>query len=464
MIKSLRFQVSLWYLGFFSLLFLLFSIFLHSVLARELEHRLDESLSVVANTAGAQFADEFAEMKGDPLVAAAEVIADLRLRGSTVAFLAGSQVLGASTPLPPHELAEVVSRASASSKPDLLITIPGAGPNGARAALHRVTLGGREYLVVAAQPLDEIVADLAVLRSILLLALPLLIGLAGIGGYWLTSRNLAPLAVMADQAHSITGSNLEKRLEIGDAAEELAVLSAAFNELLARLDQSFDHMRRFVADASHELRTPISIIRGEADVALSTERSAADYKQTLAVVQDESRRLSRLVDDLLNLARADAGRVKMHVQEFYLNDLLAECCRAVHSLSAARRIALDSRSTDDVPIRGDEELVRRMVMNLIDNAIRYTPEGGKVTVALTTGEAGAAIRVSDTGMGIAPDVMPHIFDRFYRADKARSRQDGGFGLGLAIVKWIAELHNGSVEVTSSPGAGSTFTVTLPRGA
>ena len=462
MIKSFRSRLTLWYLAFFSLLFLLFSLFLHSVLARALEHRLDESLSVEANTAAALLEDEFVEMKGDPVRASSEVLADLRLHGSSVVFLAGTRLLGASTPVPPGELADIAAHAAADPKPDLIVALPRAGPHGARAAVHRTTLGGQPCLVLAVQPLDEVAADLAVLRRVLLLALPLMIGLAGIGGYWLTNRNLAPLTWMAEQTRRITHSNLETRLEIGAAAEELVVLSASFNELLSRLDQSFDHMRRFVADASHELRTPISIIRGEADVALSNDRSAAEYKQALALILDESRRLSRLVDDLLNLARADAGRVKLQVQEFYLNDLLAECCRSVQTLAGARHISLECLCRDDVAFRGDEELIRRMVMNLIDNAIRYTPEGGRVTAAIETTSAGVALRISDTGAGIAPEAAPHVFERFYRGDKARSRQDGGFGLGLAIVKWIAESHHGSVELASAPGAGSTFTVTLPR--
>jgi heavy metal sensor kinase len=462
MIRSFRSRLTLWYLAFFSLLFLLFSLFLHSVLARALENRLDESLSVEANTAAALLADEFVEMKGDPERASSEVLADLRLRGSSVAFLAGVKLVGASKPIPQSELTGITTRAAADRRPDLVVTLPRAGPNGAHAAVRRVTLGGQEYLVLAVQPLDEVVADLAVLRRVLFLGLPLLIGLAGVGGYWLTSRNLAPLAWMAEQARRITHSNLESRLEIGAAAEELVVLSGAFNELLSRLDQSFDHMRRFVADASHELRTPISIIRGEADVALSSDRSAAEYRQTLAVILDESRRLSRLVDDLLNLARADAGRVRLQVQEFYLNDLLAECCRSVQTLAGARHIAIECTCSDDVTFRGDEELLRRMVMNLIDNAIRYTPGGGKVKVALEPAADGVTICISDTGAGIALEAVPHVFERFYRGDKARSREDGGFGLGLAIVKWVAESHNGAVQVASSPGVGSTFTVTLPR--
>jgi signal transduction histidine kinase len=154
--------------------------------------------------------------------------------------------------------------------------------------------------------------------------------------------------------------------------------------------------------------------------------------------------------------------VKLHVEAFYLNDVLAECCRAAQSLAGARRIAVECRGGGDMTFRGDEVLMRRMIMNLVDNAIRYTAEGGKVTVALEDAGATARIRVSDTGMGIAAEEAAHVFERFYRADKARSRQDGGFGLGLAIVKWIAESHQGTVELASVPGEGSTFTVSLPR--
>ena len=462
MIRSFRFRLTLWYLAFFSLLFLLFSLFLNSVLARALERRLDESLSVEANTAAALLEDEFVEMKGDPRLASSEVLADLRLRGSSVVFLAGNQLLGASTPVPQNELQEIAAHAAADRRPNLIVDLPRAGPHGARAAVHRVSLGGLGCLVIAVEPLDDVVADLAVLRRVLYLALPLLIALAGVGGYWLASRNLAPLAGMAEQARRITHSNLETRLDAGTAAEELVALSTSFNELLSRLDQSFDHMRRFVADASHELRTPISIIRGEADVALTHDRSSAEYQQTLATILDESRRLSRLVDDLLNLARADAGRVKLQVEEFYLNDVVAECCRSASTLASARHITLQCQCREDVAFHGDEELIRRMVMNLIDNAIRYTPEGGNVTAALEANDAGLRIRIADTGVGIAPEAAPHVFERFYRSDKARSRSDGGFGLGLAIVKWIAEVHNGAVELESTPGVGSTFTVTLPQ--
>ena len=180
------------------------------------------------------------------------------------------------------------------------------------------------------------------------------------------------------------------------------------------------------------------------------------------IIQDEARRLTRLIDDLLNLARADAGHVNLRVEDFYLNELLGDCCRAFQAAANAKRIELQCMCPVDVAFRGDAELIRRLILNLIDNAVRHTPEGGRVLVELKTASNELRILVADTGSGIPPEAAPHVFERFYRGDQARSRQNGGFGLGLAIVKWIAESHQGAVDFTSKPGAGTTFTVLLHR--
>ena len=246
------------------------------------------------------------------------------------------------------------------------------------------------------------------------------------------------------------------------ASEEFQLLADSFNELLARLDRSFATMRRFVADASHELRTPLAIIRGEADVALAADRSASDYRESIAIMQDEARRLSRLVDDLLNLARADAESVKLQIEPFYLDDLVSECCRSLQGLAGAKGVELECRCAPDVMFHGDQELVRRLILNLLENAISYTPAYGRVLADLEVDGEVLRLKVSDTGIGIPPDAVPHVFERFYRVDSARSRAHGGFGLGLSIVKWIAESHHGTVELTSRPGVGSTFTVLLKK--
>jgi heavy metal sensor kinase len=461
-IRNLRLRLTLWYLGLFSLLFLMFSVFLYGVLSNALLSRLDERLSSEANTAASLFLAELEELNGDTGKAAAETVAEMRPRGVLLAIFENQRLLTASASAANGELEAVSRQALIGDRPDLAMDLPGAGAKAARASSHRFVSGGRTYLATAVEPLDSVAADLASFRRVLFISFPLLLVVAGLGGFLLATRGLAPLGWMARQSSQITGSSLHRRLEIGDAADELAVLAGSFNQLLARLDQSFETMRRFVADASHELRTPLSVIRGEAEVSLAKERGSTEYRESLAIILDESRRLCRLVDDLLNLARADAGYVKLRIQEFYADDLLADCCRSMKSLATSRQIEVACQSPEDVPFTGDEELLRRLVLNLLDNAIRFTPPGGKVTAALDAQDSRLSIQVTDTGIGISEDSVPHVFDRFYRADKARSRHEGGFGLGLSIVKWIAEAHGGSVNLTSQAGVGSTFTVTLPR--
>jgi two-component system, OmpR family, sensor kinase len=435
MIKTFRFRLTAWYLGLMAVLFAGFSVFLYELLARSLAARLDEMLVSEAATAATLLPDEMEEEHGDIAKAAEEVVTEIRFQGGRITIYQGERLIATSG--------------------------PAQGDAGGRSATREVSARGAAFRIVAAAPADAIAGDLRLVRGVIFIGLPVFLGLAGLSGYWLTKRQLRPLETMAEQAHRISSSNLNARLETGPAAEELAVLAASFNELLGRLDQSFETMRRFVADASHELRTPLAVIRGEADVALAQERGAGEYRESLAVILDESQRLSRLVEDLLNLARADAGRVRLQVGDFYFNDLLAECCRGVQGRAGAQGVTLECRAGGDVPFRGDEGLLRRLVANLLDNAIRYTPAGGRVTAEVEAQGTGVRLRIADTGVGIPAEAAPHVFERFFRADQARSRADGGFGLGLAIVKWIAESHRGAVEVESGAAKGSTFTVTLP---
>ena len=462
MIKSFRLQLTAWYLLLFTLLFTGFSIFLYEVLSKALYKRLDEILSSEVSTAAGLFRGEIAEFKGDASGAALEAMSEMSIRGVTVAVFEGNKLLASNTPLKGTELFAVVADAAVAEAPEVRSTLPRYGKHGARAVARRFTVDNRQFVLLAAESLHSVKSELGLVRHVLFLALPLIVLIAGAGGFFLATKNLAPVRWMAEQARSITDKNLHQRLDIGTANEELMMLADSFNELLSRLDRSFETMRRFVADASHELRTPIAVIRGEADVALDHDRGPAEYKESLAVIQDEARRLTRLIDDLLNLARADAGHVNLHVEEFYVNDLLAECCRSIQAKAGAKKIDLECRCPEDVAYRGDPELIRRLVLNLLENAIRYTPEGGRVQLSLEDSAHELRIQVADTGIGIPPETATHVFERFYRGDQARSRQNGGFGLGLSIVKWIAESHNGSVELSSEPGLGSTFTVLLQR--
>ena len=437
--KSLRLRLTLLYSGFFAVLFAIASVILYGALSHSLYIRLDETLNAEADTAASIFADEYQEMSRKAGVAAREVVSDMKLRGDFMAVIEGVHVLAANPALP---LAEV------------------EGPRW-RLAERRMTLDGVTYRVLVAASLEPVHAQLALLRRDLAIGLPLALLLAGVGAWLVATRALRPLQSVAAQARGITENSLHTRIAAEGAAAELDVVIGSFNDLLSRLDRSFDAMRRFVADASHELRTPVSVIRGEADVALTRERSAAEYRESLAVVLDESRRLSVLVDDLLNLARADSGRVRLDLREFYLNELLAECCRGYRGIAAERGLKLECVAAADLQYRGDEVLLRRLVLNLLDNAIRYTPSGGRITVSLAAACDGIRIAVADTGIGIPAEHTSHVFERFYRTDEGRSRAAGGFGLGLSIVTWIAEAHGGTVACVSQPGRGSTFTVTLP---
>jgi signal transduction histidine kinase len=250
--------------------------------------------------------------------------------------------------------------------------------------------------------------------------------------------------------------------DIGHAnrTDELGQLARAFNALVARLRSALQTQRQFMADASHELRTPVSVVRTAADVALSRDhRDEADYRETLTIVGDQARRLSRLVADMLVLARADAGGHQLRPVDLYLDELIADCRRAVDVLAAERGVMVNSTDTPELPFRGDEDLLRQLVLNLLQNAIQHTPSGASVTITSCQDRDALRIRVTDAGRGIAPADQARIFDRFVQLDA--SRRATGTGLGLPIARWIAEAHDGTLVLESSGAAGSTFCVSLP---
>ncbi len=461
MLRTFRIQLTLWYVTFVAVLLVMFAIFLYTLISKNLYAQLDAALSRQVSTAESRFRAELVESPSEAASAASEAVSEMRWKDSALAIFKEAQLLAVTEPKYSEELSALAVMPVTTASPTF-VWVPKLGSKRARAAIVPIAIGGLEYRIVAHASLDSISSQLSDLRRIFCVVLPLALLAAGLGGFLLATRSLAPVVSMSKQAQEISDRNLDRRLQIGVANEELSRLATSFNELLERLDRSFEAMKRFTADASHELRTSLAVIRGEVDVALAQDRQPGEYMQSLRIVQDEAKRLSRLVDDLLSLSRADTGQRPVLLEEFYLNDLIEECCRSVQALAAARNIRLIGPPLDDVSYRGDEELMRRLIFNLLDNAIRYTPPGGVVSVKLDNDSDRLRIVVSDTGIGIPAEAVPHVFERFYRVDKVRSRQDGGFGLGLAIVKWIAESHNGSVELTSSPQEGSTFTVTLSR--
>ncbi|HET8656635.1 MAG TPA: HAMP domain-containing sensor histidine kinase, partial [Longimicrobiaceae bacterium] len=236
-----------------------------------------------------------------------------------------------------------------------------------------------------------------------------------------------------------------------------------FNELLARLEGAFGQQRRFMTDAAHELRTPVAILRGEADVALARDdRPAEEYRGSLRLVREESRRLSGVVDDLFLLARADAGEHLLRPTDFYLNDLVEECVRSARALAAARRIDVEGETDGDAPFRGDEAHLHRLLVNLLDNAIKYSPPGTRVTVTMRREDGRYRVSVRDAGIPVAPELRERIFERFFRAGTTGGSHASGAGLGLAIARWAAEAHGGAlVLLPSGPGGGNEFILWLP---
>jgi heavy metal sensor kinase len=303
-------------------------------------------------------------------------------------------------------------------------------------------------------------------RDAFLVAIPLVLAVATIGGYALARKSLRPVLAMSNQAARIGATTLHERLPVVNERDELGRLATVFNDLLGRLDRSFHQQRQLMADASHELRTPVAVMCGEAELALSrADRSAEEYREALATIHGEGRRLRRIVDDLFLLARANADDQPLVLTELYLDELTGECVRAMQALAVRREIRLVYEPGGELPFRGDEALLKRLVMNLLDNAIKYTPAGGHVTV--TAGRRGERYRVAvaDTGPGVPAELRERIFERFYRAYPADSRNGaadtGGAGLGLPIARWVAEVHGGRLELARAGAGGSEFVVDLP---
>lgn len=315
------------------------------------------------------------------------------------------------------------------------------------------------YLQIG-RSLEPIQDTLDRLLVLLLVAGPVMLAITAVSGYWLAGRALAPIERIRKQAAAIGADDLSQRLATGLPDDEVGRLARTFDQMLARLDESFRRQRRFVADASHELRTPLAIIRGEVDVTLERSRSTDTYQEVLQSVGSETERMTRLVSDLLLLARSDNAELEMHMELLDLAGLLSATVEQLEPQAEQAGVVLEAHLQDPLPVMGDSDRLLQLFINLLDNAITYAPDS-TVSVLGRSHDGMVEVQVSDTGPGISPEHLPHLFERFYRVDKARSRESGGSGLGLAITQEIARAHNGDITVTSELGQGTTFTVRLP---
>jgi heavy metal sensor kinase len=323
--------------------------------------------------------------------------------------------------------------------------------------------GGRMGVLEIARPEREVRAALSQLIVLMAIAIPLLLLIAVVGGLFLAGRALDPIDRITRAAQSIGAEDLSRRLDLHPSPDEVGRLATTFDRMLDRLDRAFRRQQQFTADASHELRTPLALLTSQVDVALERPRRPAEYRQSLASIREDATRMGQLLSELLTLARADAGQESLSREPLALDLLVDDVVATLTPLAETRGAHLEHQpdASEPVMIAGHQTRLTQLVVNLVDNALKYTLAGGTVTV--TVGQEGgqATLRVSDTGIGIAPEHLPHLFERFYRIDQARTRTAGGTGLGLALAEWIVHAHGGEIGVASQPGHGTVFTVRLP---
>jgi heavy metal sensor kinase len=331
-----------------------------------------------------------------------------------------------------------------------------------RVLSEEVRAGNKFYIVQVAADLGDFYDALHRFGMLLLVSIPIFLMCATAGGYWMSRRALAPVDQITQTARNISVQNLSSRLVVPQTHDELQRLSETLNGMLERLEAAFKKIVQFTADASHELRTPVAVMRTRAELSLRKARSADEYRDTVAQIHSELENTSDLIERLMLLARADSGAETLQLTRVNVTEIVREACDQGSALAEAKHVVFREQVLDHpVWIRGDSHSLRRLFLILIDNAVKYTPPNGHVEVSLQEINGCVVGEVRDTGIGIGADDLPNVFERFYRADKARSRELGGVGLGLSIGRWIAEAHAGTIEVQSSLGSGSVFQVRLP---
>ena len=362
---------------------------------------------------------------------------------------------GASGALPPVALAT----AGAQARYDSIV----AGGRRWRTLIGTTLVGGRSVVLRVSRSEERLREQLSEVLKVLVLGLPLVIILAGVGGYVLARRALAPIDHLAVEARRVTAERLHERVSVPNQRDEIGRLAAVINDTFARLEASFDKLRRFTADASHELRTPLAVIRGIGEAGLVETRSPEEYKEAIGSMLEEIDRLTTLVDTLLRLSHGDAGSVHLVRESLDLGQLAREVAGSLGVLAEERGQRISVEGAEGLLVRADRLVLREAITNVIDNAIKYSPMGASIAVSLRADGNQAVVEVADQGPGIAAEYRERIFDRFFRVDAARSRDAGGTGLGLAIAKWAVEINGGSIRVDSGATGGSVFRISLSRG-
>jgi len=457
-LRSVRLRLTLWYVLLLAIILAGFSAGVYVLLRHNLYDNLDDSIQNRANT----FLDVIQYKEGQPTLAGRVSSDDPNAGESFVRVFDGSGGItfdntAAVGGLPIDSRA--VDRALRGETSTRTATVDDETMRVRTLPIERDdAIGG---VLEVGQSQDDVSDTLRALLLILAVAYPVTLAVASFGGVFLAGRALTPIDSLTRLARRISAEDLGQRLELRLPDDEVGRLARTFDEMIARLDDAFRRQRQFTADASHELRTPLTAIKGQAEVALSKPRDAAAYREVLQTVNEEVDRLIRMVGSLLTLARADAGQIPIASEPVNVGDLVTAAVEQVRPMAERRDLTLGVAPGPAVNLQADEDLLLQLVLNLLDNAVKYTPPGGTVTVGWGMDGNRAELWVHDTGIGIAEEESERVFDRFYRVDKARSRTEGGAGLGLSICRWIAEAHGGSISLQSEPGRGTVFTVKLP---
>lgn len=467
MFYSVRARLTLWYTAVLAVVLVTFSGISYVLLAREIRASTDALLAGTAHELTGAFVDDPNAVRGG------ELLLDFRYSDRAImVFGTDGRVVASSHSSLSGPDREHLSDLVRTGRTGYATIGGGVEDEGIRLFSNPINVMGVRHIVVVAHDLHDQAERLESVRRALFLGIPLALLVAAGGGYVMARKSLAPVTTMSLKARQIGAETLTERITVQNERDELGFLATTLNELLQRLQRAFESQRTFMADASHELRTPLAIIHGEADVVLSRkDRTPEEYRESLAIVQTAARKLTRIVESLFLLARSDAGRYPISRSRFYLDELLGDCIRAMRSVAGARGVRLTCQVPPELVIVADEALLHRMVLNLIDNALKFTPPGGSVNVAAENAADQYIIRVNDSGVGIAEADRTRVFERFYRGERTRgshgaaavSNVSTGAGLGLPIARWIAEIHGGRLFLDRSDENGTTFVIEVPRG-
>ena len=458
MLRSIRVRLTLWYVVMLAAILAAFSAGVYLALRANLYSNLNDSLDSKAAAIGAAVQDGGGRPQLTPDAAPPDPDGEqfVRLFDASGALVFDNSTVEAGV-LPDSAAVTAAAEGATDRRTE---SVSG---DAVRILTVPVYRDGSVFAIAQVGKSEGDVHDtLRTLQLIIAAAYPLTLGLASAGGVFLAGRALGPIGRVTTMARRLSAEDLNQRIEADLPDDEVGRLVTTFNEMIARLDAAFRRQRQFTADASHELRTPLTAIKGQTEVALQQERSAEGYRDVLRAVNSQADRMIRLVGSLLTLARADSGGAALTLEQVDLGKLLADAADQIASATAAaKQIEVRVSGGPEVHLSADEDLLLQLVLNLLDNAVKYSPPGASVTISWAAEDGDAVVRVSDTGPGIAPEHLKHIFDRFYRVEESRASETAGFGLGLSISRWIAEAHGGTLAAESLPGSGSTFTLRIP---